>query len=181
MNLKKRYLPKILLPLVQFIFGLGFLTLFIYGIIKFSIDFKIELLIQAIFFLSFIGFIAFHLIYNFLFYLKNISFQENGFAIFEYHKLKTSKVDYNEISGFSNSEVYFGKYTWKSKSLVVYTKSNGVFEILNNYNSSNDKFELELKKHKIKYYGFEEYSTGWYFREYRFSEKLKTTANNTYK
>jgi len=152
-------------------FGLGFLTLFIYGIIKFAIDFEIDLLIQAILFLSFIGFIAFHLIYNFLFYLKIISFKENGFEVFEYNKLKTTPINYNDISGFSNSEVYFGKHTWKSNSIVVYTKSSGIFEILNNYNSGIERFELELKKRKIKYYGFEEYSTGWYFRAYEFSEK----------
>ncbi len=156
---------------MQLIFGLGLLTLLIYGIYKFSVDFEIELLIQFILFFSFIGFFSFHLIYNFLFYLKIIRFERNFITFFEFHTLKTTKIEYNDIKGFSKSEVYFGRYLWKSKSIIIYTKTNKTFEILNNYNSSYVKFELELKKRKIKCYGFEEYKTGWYFREYKFSGK----------
>jgi hypothetical protein len=37
-----------------------------------------------------------------------------------------------------------------------------------------------IKKHKFEYQK-KEYGYGWYFREYKFSEKLKTTDNIPYK
>jgi hypothetical protein len=169
--LKIRYLTKLFFPLLQLISGLGLLTVFIYGIYKFTVDFKIELLIQGIVFLSFIGFFSFHLIYNFLYYIKIIRFEGNFITVFELYKLKNTKINYNEIQGFSTSEVYFGKYLWKCNSIVIYTKTKKTIEILSNYNSSYKKFEQKLKKRKIKYYGFEEYNTGWYFREYKFNGK----------
>ncbi|WP_123796508.1 hypothetical protein [Oceanihabitans sediminis] len=106
-----------------------------------------------------------------MYYIKIIRFEGNFFTVFELHKLKNSKINYNKIQGFSTSEVYFGKYLWKCNSIVIYTETKKTIEILSNYNSSYKKFEQELKKRKIKYYGFEEYNTGWHFREYKFNEK----------
>ena len=103
--------------------------------------------------------------------MKIIRFEGNFITIFGLQKLKSTKIDYKEIEGFPTSELYFGRYLWKSKSIVIYTKTKKTIEILNSYNSSFEKFEFELRKRKVKYYGFEEYNTGWYFREYKFNRK----------
>uniref|UniRef100_UPI0040496B0D hypothetical protein n=1 Tax=Flavobacterium sp. TaxID=239 RepID=UPI0040496B0D len=162
-------MPKLFFPLLQLIYGLGLLTVVIFGIYKFTNDFKIDLLIQGILFLSFMGLFSFNLIYSFLYYIKVIRFEENFITIFELHKLKKTKINYSEIQGFSTSEVYFGRIFGQVIRLLFIQKQKKTIEILSNYNSSFEKLEQELKKRELKYYGFEEYNTGWYFRKYKFN------------
>ncbi|MDP2161958.1 MAG: hypothetical protein Q8K02_15870 [Flavobacterium sp.] len=86
------------------------------------------------------------------------------------NKLKTTKANLDEILGYSKSEVFFGKYSWKSKSVVIYFKSGKTSEILSSFVSGIEDLEKELKRRKVKYLGFEDYNTGWFFREYKFNK-----------
>ena len=82
-----------------------------------------------------------------------------------------TKFMWNEIEGYSKSEVYFGKHMWKSKSIVIYFKNGRKSEIVNAYVTNLTDIEKELKKNKIKSFGFESYQTGWFYREYKFEKK----------
>jgi hypothetical protein len=86
------------------------------------------------------------------------------------NKLKTTKANLDEILGYSKSEVFFGKYSWKSKSVVIYFKSGKTSEILSSFVSGVEDLEKELKRNKVKYFGFEHYDTGWFFRQYKFNK-----------
>lgn len=156
------------------IFITGFFYFLFLGIVKFIDKPKSHIdsgfIISAIVFSLFIGYIIFHLGYFFCFYFKYISLTENEISIFELNKLKIAKFNVDEILGFSKSEVYFGKYAWKSKSLVIYFKSGKTSEILSSFVSGVDDLEKELKSRKVKYLGFEYYKTGWFFREYKFNK-----------
>uniref|UniRef100_UPI0023F3428F hypothetical protein n=1 Tax=Flavobacterium filum TaxID=370974 RepID=UPI0023F3428F len=125
---------------------------------------------SALVFSLLLGYLIFHLGYFFCFYFKYVSLNENEISIFELNKLKTTKVNINHISGYSKSEVYFGKHAWKSKSIVIYFKSGKTSEILSSFVSRIDDFEKELKRNKVKYFGFENYNTGWFFRQYKFAK-----------
>jgi hypothetical protein len=132
---------------------------------------KTEIYFPAILFILFIGYFSFHLLFFFCFYFKYITFTKNSISIFELITLKIEEIKFDEIVGFSKSEVYFGRYNWKSKSIVIYFKTGKVSELLNSFVSNLDQLETELKNEKIKYLGFENYNTGWFFRKYKFIEK----------
>jgi vacuolar-type H+-ATPase subunit I/STV1 len=172
--LKKTFYPKIIFPTIKLIFIVGFLVLLFSIIVKFfeklnsRIDF--DFILPALIFILFIGFFTFQFGYIFCFYFKWVSLCDNKIAIFELNKLKSITVDISEILGYSKSEVYFGKYVWKSKSIVIYFKSGKTSEILSCFVSGNDNFEKELKIRKVKYFGFEHFKTGWLFRVYRFNK-----------
>ena len=172
--MKKLFYPKILFPSIKLIFITGFFYFFFLGIVKFIDKPKSHIdsgfIISAIVFSFFIGYIIFHLGYFFCFYFKYISLTENEISIFELNKLKTTRYNLDEISGYSKSEVYFGKHTWKCKSIVFYFKSGKTSEILSSFVSGVDDLEKELKSRKVKYLGFEHYNTGWFFRQYKFTK-----------
>lgn len=130
-----------------------------------------ELLFPAIVFILFIGYFTFHLTYFFCFYYKYIIIDEKTFSIFELIKLKTTKVEFNKISGYSKSEAYFGRYNWKSESIVIYFENGKTSEIVKVFVNNIDILEKELKNKKVKYLGFEDYATGWFYRKYRFKNK----------
>ena len=172
--MKKTFYPKILLPLIKLIFIIGFFYFLFLVIIKFIDKPKSNIdsgfIISAVVFSLFICYIIFHLGYFFCFYFKWVSIFERNISIFELNKLKKTEVDFNEILGYSKSEVYFGKHAWKSKSIVIYFKSGKTSEILSSFVSGVDELEKELKRKKVKYLGFEHYNTGWFFRQYKFTK-----------
>ncbi|WP_333694441.1 hypothetical protein [Flavobacterium sp.] len=172
--MKKIFYPKIFLPSIKLIFIIGFFYFLFLGVVKFidkpKSHIDLGFIISAIVFSLFIGYVIFHLGYFFCFYFKYASLNENVLSIFELNKLKTTKVNLDQISGYSKSEVYFGRYTWKSKSIVIYFKLGKTSEILSSFVSGVDDLEKELKKRKVKYLGFEHYNTGWFFREYKFNK-----------
>ena len=156
------------------IFFVGFLVLFFHCIIilyeNFISKINLDLIVPALIFILFIGFFTLQFGYVFCFYFKWISLIDNKISIFELNKLKTTKANLDEISGYSKSEVYFGKYAWKSKSIVIYFNSGKTLEILNCFVSGIDDLEKELKTRKVKYLGFEDYKTRRFFREYKFNK-----------
>lgn len=172
--MKKIFYPKILFPTIKLIFIIGLLYFLFFVFYKFNeksnSSFDSGFVLSAIVFSVFLGYFIFHLGYFFCFYFKYVSLNENELSIFELNKLKTTKVNLDQISGYSKSEVYFGKYAWKSKSIVIYFKSGGISEILRSFVSGIDDLEKELKRNKVKYLGFEHYNTGWFFRQYKFTK-----------
>lgn len=172
--MKITFFPKILFPSINLTFFVGWIVLLFYLITKLceiltsNIDF--DLIVPAIIFVLFIGFFTFQFGYVFCFYFKWVSLIDNKISIFELNKLKTTTFILDEISGYSKSEVYFGKYAWKSNSLVIYFKSGKTSEILSSFVSGVDDLDKEFKSRKVKYLGFEDYKTGWFFREYKFNK-----------
>lgn len=176
--MKKTFYPKLFFPLIQLLYVvfllLSFILLqsFIFGDL-FTNPNKHDRLFEAIIFELFIAYFTFHFIYYFCFYFKIVQIELNQFSTFELKSFKTFHANFHEISGYSTSKVSFGKYTWKSKSMIIYFKSGKVVEILSSFVSNVDLLENEFKIRKIKYLGFEDYNTGWFFRKYKFTEKTK--------
>jgi hypothetical protein len=170
--LKKIFYPKIFFPTVKLLFVVTCLFFFFYIILRLFEKQKVNIdsgfLFSAFFMILFFGYFAFHLSYFFCFYFKYIIIEHNQVSIFELNKLKTTKANFEEILGYSKSEVHFGRYTWKTKSIIIYYKSGKTSEILNSFVSDLDFLEQELKNKKIKYLGFENYDTGWFFRKYKY-------------
>lgn len=156
------------------IFIIGLFYFIFFSVIKFqeksSSSIDSGFIISAIVFSLLMVYLIFHLGFFFCFYFKWVFINDNRISIFELNKFKNTTVDFKEISGYSKSEVYFGRYAWKSKSIVIYFKSGKTSEILGSFVSGVDDLENELKKRKVKYLGFEYYNTGWFFRQYKFTK-----------
>lgn len=173
--MKIKFYPKLIFPTLKFVFIIGIIFFLAY-IIKFFFEKAnkdSDLIFGLLFFILFFGYFVFHLSYFFSFYFKYVEIDTKYISIFELNKLKTRKDNFNEIFGYSKSEAYFGNYTWKSKSIVIYYKNGDTTEILKVFISNFEKLEHELKRNRIKYLGFESYQTGWFFREYKFNKLLK--------
>lgn len=73
---------------------------------------------------------------------------------------KTVFLEWNQIKGYSKSDYYFGeKFLLKSKSIVIYTKSRQIFEIIEIYNLDFTKFQSDIRKFQIVCFGTEKYTT----------------------
>ena len=137
---------------------------------KVNSKFDFGLLIGALLYMSFIFLIIFHLTYFFTFYFKSLSIKDKNLSIFELNKFKVTKLKPNEIKGYSKSEVYFGKYMWKSKSIIIYSKNGIKYEFVSVFITKLNELENEMKRNRIKYLGFEDYQTGWFYRKYKFEK-----------
>jgi hypothetical protein len=172
--MKKKYYPKILFPSLKLAFILWVFLFFMFIIFKLFENTtskpQVEIILSGSFIVFLFGYLTFHLTFFFCFYFKYIITENNTISIFELKKLKSKKTSFDEILGFSISEAYFGKFTWKTKSIVIYYKSGEISEILNNFVMNLDEFEKELKSRKIKYLGFEHYNTGWFYRKYKYNK-----------
>ena len=98
--------------------------------------------------------------------------KENGIRIVQPLRLKNVFLSWDEIHGFSTSQIHFGNRggTFKSKSFIIYSKRNTVFEIIKIYNFRFDSVLHSLKKFPIKKLGTESYDTGFWKRKYRFKQ-----------
>lgn len=175
--MKKKFYPKILFPTIKSAFIVGFVLLFFQALkvffTKISLNFDFGLFLAALFFVLFSGYFVFHLYYFFSFYFKYLEIEDNYISIFELNKFKLKKITLDEILGYSESEAYFGKNGWKSKSIVIYFKNGETAELVKVFLSNFDILEEELKRKKIKYLGFEGYQTGWFYRKYKFNKNRK--------
>lgn len=173
--MKKIFYPKLIFPIIKLVFILFFISMllfFVTNLIKnITLKFDFWILSGSLLYLSFIGLVIFHLTYFLSFYFKFLVINDNEISIFELNKLKMTKFMWNEIEGYSKSEVYFGKHMWKSKSIVIYFKNGRKSEIVSAFVTNLTDIEKELKKNKIKSFGFESYQTGWFYREYKFEKK----------
>ena len=136
-----------------------------------TLKFDFWILLGSLLYLSFIGLVIFHLTYFLSFYFKFLVITDKEISIFELNKLKMTTFMLKDIDGYSKSEVYFGRHMWKSKSIVIYFKNDIKSEIVSVFVSNLTDLEKELKKNKIKNFGFESYQTGWFYRKYKFEKK----------
>lgn len=100
-----------------------------------------------------------------------VKINSSEIVIFQLLKLKIEKLKFDEIYGYSKSEMSYGKVplNYCSKSLILYSKENNQYEIIKIYNFNFDTFEKELKKMQLKYLGKEQYqSKGFYKRKYKY-------------
>lgn len=169
---RKIYLPKIVFPTIKLLFSVFFLVL-AFGALKLNIEnivskFDFGLFLSSLFFLAFSAFFCFQFSYFLTFYFKFIILTSDCIEIFELKKLRISKYKLIEIERFSESEVYFGRYAWKSNSIVLYFKNGEKIEIVNCFVSRLSDLKSNLIQKKIMHYGFEDYNTGWFFRQYKF-------------
>ncbi|MGV8992981.1 MAG: hypothetical protein ACOH1O_02680 [Flavobacterium sp.] len=175
MKSKKVFYPKIVFPTINLLFSIATFTMLIFTILNLAELFNEsnsgESLFSAVIFILIIGYFTFHLAYFFCYYFKYIVLDGKIFSIFELIKLKITKVEFDKIRGYSKSEVNFGRYNWKSRSIVIYYKNGKTSEIVKVFVHNIDIIEKELKNKKVKYLGFEDYSTGWFYREYRFKNQ----------
>jgi len=89
--------------------------------------------------------------------------------IFQLLKFKIISFNYNEIKGYSNSEIYYGRVPlyFRSKSIIIYSEKNQ-FELIKLFNFNFETFSKEIKKSKITYFGKEAYQTGIFKRKYKY-------------
>lgn len=95
----------------------------------------------------------------------------NGLVVFQLLKLKISKLNFEEINGYSKSEISYGRVplNYCSKSIIIYSKNNNQFELIKIFNLNFENFEKELKKVEIKYLGKEQYQIEKiYKRKYKY-------------
>ena len=151
--MKKKFFPKILFPTTKFAFIVGITFLFYKSLevfyAKVFLDFDFGLFLSALFFILFSGYFVFHLLYFFSFYFKYVVIDGENLSIFELNKFKFKKNTLDKILGYSKSEVYFGRYSWKSKSIVIYFKNGETAELVKVFLSNFDTLEEELKMKKI--------------------------------
>ncbi|MBS4039489.1 MAG: hypothetical protein KGZ81_02700 [Flavobacteriales bacterium] len=175
--MKKIFYPKLLFPVIKLLFILFFLSMLLFSvknlIENISLKFDFWILMGSFLLLSFIGLVIFHLTYFLSFYFKFLEINETGIFIFELIKMKKSYFSFNDIKGYSKSEVYFGRNMWKSKSIVIYFNNGIQSEIVSVFVTNLTELEKILKNKKIKYLGFEGYQTGLFYREYKY-EKNKS-------
>ena len=140
---------------------------------KICLNFDFGLFLSALFFILFSGYFVFHLSYFFSFYFKYVVIDGENLSIFELNKFRFKRVSFDEVLGYSKSEAHFGRYSWKSKSIVIYFKNGETSELVKVFISNFDLLEEELKKKKVRYLGFEDYQTGWFYRKYKFHKSKK--------
>lgn len=98
----------------------------------------------------------------------SIRFQDNHIEISRFLGYKKQIIKFEDIQGFSDSEIELGRFPTKVSSVVLYTNDNQAFELIK-YNYLN--FSLIREKLAcFSYLGFEPYHTGWVFRKYKFLE-----------
>lgn len=175
--MKKKFAAKPIFPTILASISIAFLAMFILvlyvNIDKLSTDFTLGSLFSLLLFMLILGFAFAQVTFFLAFYFKTAEIDNQSFALFELHKLRTTTDAFDAIMGYSKSEVYFGKYGFSTPSLVIYYKSGKVAELLDIFVSNLDIFEKELQDRGVAYLGTEPYNTGVFVREYKFkSEKL---------
>lgn len=96
----------------------------------------------------------------------SIRFQDNHIEISRFLGYKKQIIKFEDIQGFSDSEIEFGRFPTKVSSVILYTDDNQSFELIK-YNYLNFRMIRE-KLECFSYLGFEPYQTGWAFRKYKF-------------
>jgi|688.fasta_scaffold331597_2 hypothetical protein len=103
-------------------------------------------------------------------YFTLLLINNNQITIYQWLKLKVIELKFEEVSGYSLSEVSFGEVTlsFKSKSFVIYSKYENPIEIIKGFNLNYDMVLQNIKNSKIVKFGFEPYQTNKYFRIRKF-------------
>jgi hypothetical protein len=75
-------------------------------------------------------------------------------------KFKTVDLNWKEIKGYSKSDFYYGyKPSFKTQSLLFYSREKGIFEVIKMYNRDFIDFQTKLRKFDIICFGKEGFRT----------------------
>jgi hypothetical protein len=118
------------------------------------------------------GFLVFTFIRSSVLDTINLSVRNDSIRISRLFGINRRIFQNSEILGYSNSEIEIGRTRFKVKTIILYGKNNEVYELIkyNYWNFSEVCNFIET----YPYLGMEPYSTGLYFRQYKF----KTKHNN---
>lgn len=95
---------------------------------------------------------------------------QNGIRIIHPLKFKKADLNWDSIKGYSTSEIWYGRNLYKSKSFIIYSKTNEATEIIKLYNLKFYETLVSLKNYQIQQLGSEPYQTGTWKRKYKFKE-----------
>lgn len=124
-----------------------------------------------IFLLIFVSLIFLYFYYQISNHFTFAKINSSGIVIFQLLKVKIMKFNFEEINGYSKSEISYGRVplNYTSKSIIIYTKRNNQFELIKIFNLNFENFAKEIKKQEIKYFGKEQHQTEKiYKRKYKY-------------
>lgn len=102
-------------------------------------------------------------VYTFLFISKRVNYaiaNDVGLKIIFPLKFKSIFLTWDDIKGYSRSDYYYGgRIGLKSKSLVIYTRSNIKYELIKLYNRDFQSFQGQLRKFTVICFGHEGFTT----------------------
>ncbi|MFT6843580.1 MAG: thiamine transporter ThiT [Psychroserpens sp.] len=106
-----------------------------------------------------------------------ISFQvsENGILVNQPLVFLRANYNWEEIKGYSTSEVYFGTYFWKSNSVIIYTNTGLKHELIKAYNFNFKPIQAKLIDIKVNYLGHEPFAFRGFKRAYTYDDKQSPT------
>lgn len=85
---------------------------------------------------------------------------ENGLRIIFPMKLKSVFLEWKDLKGYSKSDYFYGgRSAFKSQSIVIYTRTNRIYEIIKLYNFDFLNFQTNLRKFNIVCFGHEGFNT----------------------
>ena len=168
--------PNLLWLLLNLAF-LSFFGLMIFVCLEWIFEFKgffknnSENKIGMIFLLIFVSLIFLYFYYQLSNHYTFAKISSSGIVIFQLLKLKIEKLSFEEINGYSKSEISYGRVplNYTSKSIIIYSKRYNQFELIKIFNLNFENFEKEFMKAEIKYLGKEQYQTEKiYKRKYKY-------------
>lgn len=81
---------------------------------------------------------------------------EEGIKIIYPMKFRSFFISWNDIKGYSKSDYFYGgRLHLKSKSLIIYTKSKEIHEIIKLYNFDFQNFQSKIRNFNIICFGHE--------------------------
>ena len=91
-----------------------------------------------------------------------VTINKFGIKIRSPFKFENLDFDWGEIKGYSKTtyEYLGGRFPKSCKSVIIYTKSNLTFEIIEIYNSNFQEFQKNIKNFNVECFGIEKYERG---------------------
>lgn len=91
-----------------------------------------------------------------------VTINKLGIKIRRPFKFKNLNFDWSKIKGYSktNYEYIGGRFPKSCKSIIIYTKSNLTFEIVEIYNSNFQEFQNNMNNFNVICFGTEKYERG---------------------
>lgn len=81
---------------------------------------------------------------------------EEGIKIIYPMKFRSFFISWNNIKGYSKSDYYYGgRLNLESKSLIIYTRSKEIHEIIKLYNFDFQNFQSKIRNFDIVCFGYE--------------------------
>lgn len=163
---KLKTFPNVFWITINILIVIFFLSLTVFMGFVFLKNKNIAILIPLLFMLLLAIMFYIQLSNHFVYISRN----EVGIKINQPLKFKFVKLNWNQLKGYSVSEIWFGKNLFCSKSFIIYSNDERVFEIIKICNFGFNEMLLSFNDKKIYYLGKEPYDTGFYSRKYMFKK-----------